>query len=170
MYYKTSDIHQILRDTEEKYIADKVYYVNDDLSINDNVEKLRIQLIRESVVLDVLKYINQRLDQIIDVPSSEDFCLDIPSQCDDCFALRTNGICGTCAFTGDLSESGFYSRFGIMENCPFLTPRKIDELTYDFIRENFDSVYQQEVLDMDMDFRTKIHESLQKIFWREDND
>ena len=57
-----------------------------------------------------------------------------------------------------------------MENCPFLTPRKIDELTYDFIRENFDSAYQQEVLDMDIDFRTKIHESLQKIFWREDND
>ena len=61
-----------------------------------------------------------------------------------------------------MSESGFFQKYDVMENCPFLTQKKIDDLTYDFLHEIISSSYQDFVNDLDDDWRDRVRVNIQQ--------
>ena len=71
-------------------------------------------------------------------------------------------MCWICAFTGDMSDSGFFQKYNVMENCPFLTQKKIEDLAYDFLREIISSSYQDFVNDLDDDWRDRMRANIQQ--------
>lgn len=161
MIYDKKDVDAILDYIQKEYGMSSVYHINTDKSIAENTQEMSYQLIKAVVAFDILKQIKDRLQDIekIDINHSS---LDVPTRCDGCFARRDNGICWVCAFTGDMSESGFFQKYDVMENCPFLTQKKIDDLTYDFLREEISSSYQDFVNDLDDDWRDRIRVSIQQ--------
>lgn len=172
MYYKASDIHQILEDIKEKYSIKDSYEFDKNLTPDENIDNFRFQIIRAYIIPQILMDINQKLNKI-EKTSYNDFSLDIPTKCDNCFALRTNGVCHVCAFTGDLSESGFYQKYGLMEHCPFLTQKQVDNLAYDFIKKHFNESHQNIVDDVNDELRKKIELELRNSFnsyWGERTD
>lgn len=169
MYYKDSDIKNILDDIRKRYLIGQIlqkpapFGLADDKAIEDNVNYYRSQLINHIVVSSILDEIQARLKHF-EHPAPDDFSLDVPTKCDGCFAQRANNICWVCAFTGDLSESGFYEKYGIMENCPFLTQKQVDDLAYEFIQNRFETLHQQIIDDLDNELNEKIKQSIQERF------
>lgn len=161
MIYDKKDVDAILDYIQKEYGMSSVYHINTDKSIAENTQEMSYQLIKAVVAFDILKKIKDRLQDIekIDINHSS---LDVPTRCDECFARRDNGICWVCAFTGDMSDSGFFQKYDVMENCPFLTQKKIDDLTYDFLHEIISSSYQDFVNDLDDDWRDRIRVSIQQ--------
>lgn len=161
MIYDKKDVDAILDHIQKQYGMSSVYHINTDKSIAENTQEMSYQLIKAVVAFDILKQIKDRLQDIekIDINHSS---LDVPTRCDGCFARRDNGICWVCAFTGDMSDSGFFQKYDVMENCPFLTQKKIDDLTYDFLHEIISSSYQDFINDLDDDWRDRIRVSIQQ--------
>lgn len=161
MIYDKKDVDAILDYIQKQYGMSSVYHINTDKSIAENTQEMSYQLIKAVVAFDILKQIKDRLQDIekIDISRSS---LDIPTQCNNCFAKRDNGVCWVCAFTGDMSESGFFQKYDVMENCPFLTQKKIDDLTYDFLHEVISSSYQDFVNDLDDDWRDRVRINIQQ--------
>ena len=168
MYYKQSDIEKILKNIKDKYTENKEIILlpfgqNNISGIEQNVKYYRIQLMKAQIASDIIKTIKDELYHI-GISSYDDFSLDVPTKCDGCFAQRANGICWVCAFTGDLSESGFYQKYGIMENCPFLTQKQVDDLAYDFVKNQFEMLHQENVDDLDEQFREEIKACIRDRF------
>lgn len=161
MIYDKKDIDKILIDIEMQYGLSNVYHIDTTQSIEKNTKAMSYQMMATMIASDILSQIKQKLAEIeqIDVFNSS---LDIPTKCSNCFAKRDNGICWICAFTGDMSESGFFQKYDIMENCPFLTQKKIDDLAYDFLHEFVASSYQEFADDLDSDWRDKTRKSIQE--------
>ena len=161
MIYDKKDVDAILDYIQKQYGMSSVYHINTDKSIAENTQEMSYQLIKAVVAFDILKQIKDRLQDIekVDISRSS---LDIPTQCNNCFAKRDNGICWVCAFTGDMSDSGFFQKYDVMENCPFLTQKKIDDLTYDFLHEIISSSYQDFVNDLDDDWRDRVRVNIQQ--------
>lgn len=159
MYYETSDIQKILNEIKQKYNVPLIYYIKKDMPTEKEVNHFREEVITSTAVLQIIDEIQTQLKGIEKVNHS-DFSLDVPTQCSDCFAKRSNGICLVCAFTGDLSESGFYQKYGIMEHCPFLTRKQIYDLAYDFMINRFELLH-QELID---EYDEEIKENIKKRF------
>ena len=161
MIYDKKDVDAILDYIQKQYGMSSVYHINTDKSIAENTQEMSYQLIKAVVAFDILKQIKDRLQDIekIDISRSS---LDIPTQCNNCFAKRDNGVCWVCAFTGDMSDSGFFQKYDVMENCPFLTQKKIDDLTYDFLHEIISSSYQDFIDDLDDDWRDRVRINIQQ--------
>ena len=167
MYYKDSDIQHILDNIKKRYLERPDYRtpfgLNNSQAIEKNVNLYREKLISFIVASKILEDIQNELENV-EKPAYDDFSLDVPTQCDNCFAQRANGICWVCAFTGDLSESGFYQKYGIMENCPFLTQKQVDDLAYDFIKNDFEMLHQENVNELDNQLREEIKKQIQEHF------
>ena len=161
MIYDKKDVDAILDYIQKQYGMSSVYHINTDKSIAENTQEMSYQLIKAVVAFDILKQIKDRLQDIekIDISRSS---LDIPTQCNNCFAKRDNGVCWVCALTGDMSDSGFFQKYDVMENCPFLTQKKIDDLTYDFLHEIISSSYQDFIDDLDDDWRDRVRINIQQ--------
>lgn len=159
--YKAQDIDEILDDIEKQYDLSTIYRIDPSLSVQKNANIMSQQMMKAMVVSDVLNQIRKKLYDIEQLDEST-LSLDIPTKCDDCFARRDNGICWVCAFTGDVSESGFFQKYNIMENCPFLSQKMIDDLTYNLLQEVAVASYQDFVDDLDEDWRNKIKMSVQQ--------
>ena len=110
MIYDKKDVDAILDYIQKQYGMSSVYHINTDKSIAENTQEMSYQLIKAVVAFDILKQIKDRLQDIekVDISRSS---LDIPTQCNNCFAKRDNGVCWVCAFTGDMSESGFFQKY-----------------------------------------------------------
>lgn len=161
MMYDKKDIDMILDNIEKQYDLSTIYHMNPRLSIQENTELMSHQMITAIVVSDILSQIKTDLNDI-QQPDAFTSSLDIPTKCNDCFAKRDNGICWVCAFTGDMSESGFFQKYNVMENCPFLTQKRIDDLAYNFLQEVISSSYQDFIDDLDNDWRDKMRKSIQE--------
>lgn len=167
MIYDKKDIDEILADIEMQYGLSNIYHININKSIEDNTKAMSYQMMTEAIATSILSKIRQKLEDVeqIDIFSSS---LDIPTKCANCFAKRDNGICWVCAFTGDISESGFFQKYEIMENCPFLTKKNIDDLAYNFLQDFVASSYQEFVDDLENDWRDKmsknVRQSLDRFF------
>lgn len=161
MIYDKKDVDAILDYIQKEYGMSSVYHINTDKSIAENTQEMSYQLIKAVVAFDILKQIKDKLQDIekIDINHSS---LDVPTRCDGCFARRDNGICWVCAFTGDMSDSGFFQKYDVMENCPFLTQKRIDDLAYNFLQEVVSSSYQDFIDDLDNDWRNKMRKSIQE--------
>lgn len=161
MIYDKKDVDAILDYIQKEYGMSSVYHINTDKSIAENTQEMSYQLIKAVVAFDILKQIKDKLQDIekIDINHSS---LDVPTRCDGCFARRDNGICWVCAFTGDMSDSGFFQKYDVMENCPFLTQKRIDDLAYNFLQEVVSSSYQDFIDDLDNDWRDKVRKSIQE--------
>ena len=161
MIYDKKDVDAILDYIKKRYGLSSVYHIDTNKSIAENTQDMSYQLIKAVVAFDILDQIKEKLQDVekIDIDNSS---LDIPTKCSDCFAKRDNGMCWVCAFTGDMSESGFFQKYDIMENCPFLTQKKIDDLAYDFLHEIMSSSYQDFIDDLNEDWRNKIRISIQQ--------
>ena len=161
MIYDKKDVDAILDYIQKQYSLSSVYHIDTNKSITENTQDMSYQLIKAIVAFDILDQIREKLQDIekIDINHSS---LDVPTRCDGCFARRDNGVCWVCAFTGDMSESGFFQKYDVMENCPFLTQKKIDDLTYEFLHEVISSTYQDFIDDLDNDWRKKIKKSVQE--------
>lgn len=161
MIYDKKDVDAILDYIQKEYGMSSVYHINTDKSIAENTQEMSYQLIKAVVAFDILKQIKDKLQDIekIDINHSS---LDVPTRCDGCFARRDNGICWVCAFTGDMSDSGFFQKYDVMENCPFLTQKRIDDLAYNFLQEVVSSSYQDFIDDLDNDWRDKMRKSIQE--------
>lgn len=161
MIYDKKDVDAILDYIQKQYSLSSVYHIDTNKSIAENTQDMSYQLTKATVAFDILDQIREKLRDIekIDIGCSS---LDIPTRCDGCFARRDNGVCWVCAFTGDMSESGFFQKYDVMENCPFLTQKKIDDLTYEFLHEVISSTYQDFIDDLDNDWRDKMKKSIQE--------
>lgn len=161
MIYDKKDVDAILDYIQNQYGLSSVYHIDANKSIAENTQDMSYQLIKAVVAFDILKQIREKLQDIekVDVGHSS---LDVPTRCNDCFAKRDNGICWVCAFTGDMSESGFFQKYDVMENCPFLTQKKIDDLTYEILHEIISSSFQDFVDDLNDDWRNKIRINIQQ--------
>lgn len=161
MIYDKKDVDAILEYIRKQYSLASVYHINTDKSITENAQEMSYQMIKAVVAFDVLSQIKTKL-QDIEKQDPNHSSLDIPTQCDNCFAKRDNGICWVCAFTGDVSDSGFFQRYEVMENCPFLTQKKIDDLAYNFVHEIISSSYQDFINDLNDDWRSQIRKNIQQ--------
>lgn len=161
MIYDKKDVDAILDYIKKQYSLSSVYYIDTNKSISENTQDMSYQLIKAVVAFDILDQIREKLQDIekIDIDHSS---LDIPTRCDECFAKRDNGICWVCAFTGDISDSGFFQQYDVMENCPFLTQKRIEDLTYQLLREAVSSSYQELTNEIDNDWRDKMKKSIQE--------
>lgn len=161
MIYDKKDVDSILDYIKKQYSLSSVYHIDTNKSIAENTQDMSYQLIKAVVAFDILDQIKEKLQDVekIDIGRSS---LDIPTQCDECFAKRDNGVCWICAFTGDMSDSGFFQKYNVMENCPFLTQKKIEDLAYDFLREIISSSYQDFVNDLDDDWRDRMRANIQQ--------
>lgn len=161
MIYDKKDVDAILDYIQKQYGLSSVYHIDANKSIAENTQDMSYQLTKAVVAFDILDKIREKLQDIekIDIGHSS---LDIPTRCDECFARRDNGVCWICAFTGDISESGFFQKYDVMENCPFLTQKKIDDLTYNLLHEVVSSSYQDFIDDLDNDWRDKLKQSIQQ--------
>lgn len=161
MIYDKKDVDMILDNIEKQYDLSTVYHINPRLSVQENNDLMSHQMLTAIIVSNILSQIRGDLNKI-QQPDALTSSLDIPTQCSNCFAKRDNGICWVCAFTGDMSESGFFQKYNVMENCPFLTQKRIDDLAYNFLQEVISSSYQDFIDDLDNDWRDKMKKSIQE--------
>lgn len=161
MIYDKKDVDAILDYIKKQYSLSSVYHIDTNKSIAENTQDMSYQLIKAVVAFDILDQIKEKLQDVekIDIGRSS---LDIPTRCDGCFARRDNGVCWVCAFTGDISDSGFFQQYDVMENCPFLTQKRIEDLTYHLLREAVSSSYQELTNEIDNDWHKRIKASVQK--------
>lgn len=161
MIYNKKDVDNILENIEKQYDLSTIYHIDPKLSVHKNANLMSHQMMTAIIVSDILYNIRKYLKDI-EQPDAFSSSLDIPTECHNCFAKRDNGICWVCAFTGDMSESGFFQKYNVMENCPFLTQKRIDDLAYNFLQEIASSSYQDFINDLDNDWRDKIRKSVQE--------
>ena len=166
IYYEDSDINNILETIKQKYVNESSFVpfeISEPEDIEKNVNSFRFQMFSSILISSILHEIQIELRNVAKQHYS-DFSLDVPTKCDNCFAKRNNGVCWVCAFTGDLSESGFYQKYGIMENCPFLTQKQVDDLAYDFVQNHFNLSHQEIIDDLDNDLSNKIKTRIRERF------
>lgn len=161
MIYRKEDVNEILENIEKQYDLSTIYHIDPSLSVQKNANIMSQQMMKAMIVSDILSQIKKSLIKI-QQPDALTSSLDVPTKCSDCFAKRDNGICWVCAFTGDMSESGFFQKYNVMENCPFLTQKRIDDLAYNFLQEVISSSYQDFIDDLDNDWRDKMRKSIQE--------
>ena len=161
MIYKKKDVDKILEEIEQRENLSSTYNIDTSQSVMHNIQALSYQMLKAEIVSSMIREIQYKLKEVeqTDVTNSS---LDIPTQCDNCFAKRDNSICWVCAFTGDMSESGFFQKYGVMENCPFLTQKRVDDFTYNLLQEVVSSSYQDYIDDLDNDWYNKIRSNLQQ--------
>lgn len=161
MIYDKKDIDRILENIEKQYDLSTIYHMDPKLSVQKNANLMSHQMMTAIIVSDILHNIRKSLSDV-QQPDAFSSSLDVPTKCSNCFAKRDNGICWVCAFTGDMSESGFFQKYDVMENCPFLTQKRIDDLAYNFLQEVISSSYQDFIDDLDNDWRDKMRKSIQE--------
>ena len=162
MMYKVQDVYRILDNIAKEYDLSNTAYVCDTTSsLEQNIVMMVEQNITKHVVMELLQQIKDELQHIEQIDAS-DYALDVPTKCENCFARRDNGVCWVCAFTGDISESGFFAKYNVMEHCPFLIQKYIDDLAYDIIREKTNMIYQEIVDDLDNNWRETIRHNIRR--------
>lgn len=167
MMCKVSDVEELIKKARD--IPIKTRNTGD---VEQDVFNAVYKIIAEDVVDEVCDYMEFGLRHLERVHTPDSHSLDIPTKCDGCFAQRSNGTCWYCAFTGDTSETGFFQKYKVMENCPFIGA-KMDVYIAEHARNNMYKWYKDFVEKTDEEWeQEQKHMIIQKLskLWDEQND